>query len=86
VKRGRSCEDGQIFRHNLTGHDDACEARARAWFRGRRYAPVNPIEGLDWHCHINRFYCSLLGCPLDSDSINSMLSASATSGARAFSC
>jgi hypothetical protein len=24
------------------------------------------------HCHINRFYCSLLASPLDSDSINSM--------------
>jgi fructose-1-phosphate kinase PfkB-like protein len=24
------------------------------------------------HCHINRFYCSLLATPLDSDSINSM--------------
>jgi hypothetical protein len=25
------------------------------------------------HCHINRFYCSLLALPLDSDSINSMI-------------
>ena len=25
------------------------------------------------HCHINRFYCSLLGYPLNSDSIESML-------------
>jgi hypothetical protein len=24
------------------------------------------------HCHINRFYCSLLAAPLDSDSIESM--------------
>jgi hypothetical protein len=24
------------------------------------------------HCHINRFYCSLLASTLDSDSINSM--------------
>ena len=25
-----------------------------------------------WHCHINRFYCSLLAPPLNSNSINSM--------------
>ena len=30
-------------------------------------------EHTSWrHCHINRFYCSLLASPLDSDSINSM--------------
>jgi two-component system OmpR family response regulator len=28
--------------------------------------------GVVGHCHINRFYCSLLASPLDSDSINSM--------------
>jgi hypothetical protein len=28
--------------------------------------------GYQRHCHINRFYCSLLAPPLDSDSINSM--------------
>ena len=29
-------------------------------------------EEVERHCHINRFYCSLLASPLDSDSINSM--------------
>jgi hypothetical protein len=24
-------------------------------------------ESYEGHCHINRLYCSLLGCPLDSD-------------------
>ena len=30
------------------------------------------LQDLGRHCHINRFYCSLLASPLDSDSINSM--------------
>jgi LacI family transcriptional regulator len=29
-------------------------------------------EEAERHCHINRFYCSLLASPLDSYSINSM--------------
>jgi len=30
-------------------------------------------DDLRWHCHINRFYCSLLASPLDLDSIKSMI-------------
>jgi hypothetical protein len=32
---------------------------------------VPGIERRPRHCHINRFYCSLLASPVDSDSINS---------------
>jgi hypothetical protein len=33
---------------------------------------VNAAYPYGGHCHINRFYCSLLASPSDSDSINSM--------------
>ena len=39
---------------------------------GRLGIRNSTADGPSRHCHINRFYCSLLASPPDSDSINSM--------------
>jgi hypothetical protein len=47
-----------------SGSGSALSTPNRATNPSRRYSPNR-------HCHINRFYCSLLASPRDSDSIES---------------